>query len=50
VAVPLAEDEDRRLHLDDEAAHLERRRVAVLPQVAQQLLVADDLQARQSYH
>src|SRR3989304_1316292 len=40
VPVPLAEHEDRRLHLNDEPAHLERRRVLVLPQEAQELLVA----------
>src|SRR5688572_5947119 len=37
--VPLPEDEDRRLHLDGEAGHLERGRVLVLPEVTEQLLV-----------
>ena len=33
VTVPLAIHLDRRLHLDDKAGHLERRRVFVLPEI-----------------
>ena len=37
--MPLAEDEDGRLDLDDHAGHLERRVVVILGEKAQELLV-----------
>ena len=40
VPVPLAEHEDRGLHLDRESRHLEGRSVLVVPEVLEELLVA----------